>query len=293
MDISARLFQRSLNEFAQKRAFVAAPPPGSDPAAAGGAPPGGDPAAAGAPPAPPGGDPAAAGGMPPGGDPMAMGGMPPGGDSAAAGGMPPGGDMLSAIGGGDPAAGGDPSAGAPDPTAPGTPDVKGTPDDSVTRGQADVVMDIVERAMASIGEGRTKEQAQAEFDLEQEGKKKEQENKAKKSDADASATANGAITGQPQGGGGPMGSLGGQLDPSAIGGNTVKMAKEILSRLGLTKSAASAPKKTLSFPPVAKGTKSGIVSVNNQPVEDPSASATTDAIEAPPKSSTAPVLAQR
>ena len=248
MDISARLFQRSLNEFAQKRAFVAAPHPGSDPAAAGGAPPGGDPAAAGAPPAPPGGD------------PMAMGGMPPGGDPASAGGMPPEGDMLSAIGGGDPAAGGDPSAGAPDPTAPGTPDVKGSPEDTVTRGQADVVMDIVERSMASIGEGRTKEQAQAEFDLEQEGKKKEQENKGKKSDADAAATANGAITGQPQGGGGPMGSLGGQLDPSTIGGNTVKMAKEILASLGLSKAAASA---------------------------------TTSAITAPPKSSTAPVLAQR
>jgi hypothetical protein len=98
-------------------------------------------------------------------------------------------------------------------------------------------MDIVERAMASIGEGRTKEQAQAEFELEQEGKKKEQENKGKKSDADAAATANGAITGQPQGGGGPMGSLGGQLDPNAIGGNTVKMAKELISRLNLSKPA--------------------------------------------------------
>jgi hypothetical protein len=97
-------------------------------------------------------------------------------------------------------------------------------------------MDIVERAMASIGDGRTKEQAQAEFDLEQEGKKKEQENKGKKSDADAAATV-GAVSGQPQGGGGPMGSLGGQLDPSAIGGNTVKMAKELVSRLNLSKPA--------------------------------------------------------
>jgi hypothetical protein len=200
--------------------------------------------------------------------------------------------MLSAIGGEDPSAGGDPSAGA-DPTAPGTPDVKGNPDDTVTRGQADVVMDIAERALSSVGEGRTKEQAQAEFDLEQEGKKKEHENTGKKSDADAAATV-GAVSGQPQGGGGPMGSLGGQLDPSAIGGNTVKMAKELLTRLGFSKAAASsAPRKAISFPPVPKGTKSGIVSVNNQPVDDPSASATAAAVMPPPKSSTAPVLASR
>ena len=131
-----------------------------------------------------------AGGMPPmpGGDPMAGGG----------------GDLLSAIGG-DPMGGG-PEAGGEDPAAPGGNNVAGSPDDMVTRGQADVVMDIVERTLASTGKGKTKNQQEAEFDLEQQKSEQEMQQEA--------------AMGGPglDGSGGPMGAAGGELDPSMFAG---------------------------------------------------------------------------
>lgn len=85
----------------RKKAFIempgGQPPPGGDPAAAGGMPP------------------EMAGAMPPGGDPAAMGAMPPGGDPAAMGAMDPA--MMAAMGGAplgvDPATAGMLGAGAP------------------------------------------------------------------------------------------------------------------------------------------------------------------------------------
>lgn len=165
------------------------------------------------------------------GDPSA--GAPP----AAPEGGAPGPDMLDAIGGGSPEGAlpeGMPPEGAEpapeDPMAPTPEGAKDTanPSDSVTRGQADVTMDIVERTLSAVGEGRTKEQAKAEFDLEQQGKTKEQERKDSEASAKAAA---GPITGQPSTPGGPLGALGGQIDPNSIGG-VPKLAREGLFKKG-------------------------------------------------------------
>ena len=125
-------------------------------------------------------------------------------------------DLLSAIGGGMPPEGGeDPMA-----AAPGSEDVQGSPEDMVTRGQADVVMDIVERTLASTGKGKTKTQQEAEFDLEQQKSTQEMEQEA--------AMGPDALPG----GGGPMGGMGGEMDPGMFAGP--------LSGTGADKSAEQA-----------------------------------------------------
>lgn len=110
----------------------------------------------------------------------------------------------------DPAAMGMPpeeGGGEPDPEAtPGSSNVVGSPDDTVTRGEADVVMDIAERAIAAVGKGKTKDQQQAASEVELEKKRNE---------ADAAGMPD--ITGA-AGQGGPMGDLGGSMDPGAFSG---------------------------------------------------------------------------
>jgi hypothetical protein len=167
--------------------------------------------------------------------------------------------MMGADAGAPPAGGGDdPAAGPPiDPTggqggapspdgqAPpgdlldamdpsGTPTPTGNPEDTVSRGQSDVVMDIVERTLAATGKGKTKDQQAQKFELEQQGAKQKMEQQAAGGGADPSAPptdpgAGGAVTGQ-GGQGGPMGALGGALDPSAFGG-AAKTAAELERRL--------------------------------------------------------------
>jgi hypothetical protein len=113
-----------------------------------------------------------------------------------------------------PLPGEEPGADAADP---GTANVKGSPDDAVTRGQADVVMDIAERAIAAVGKGKTQKQQQQLSEIEADKKRNE-------------AEAAGVNPG-----GGPMGELGGAMDPSMFNGPLGKAAREMFVELGYAK----------------------------------------------------------
>jgi len=135
---------------------------------------------------------------------------PTGGAGAAPPGEAPPGDLLDAMG-----------QGSPEPT--------GNPDDSVTRGQSDVVMDIVERTLASTGKGKTKSQQAEQFKLDQEEQKQEMGQAAAMGGPMGPGGAPAGPDGAPAGGG-PMGALGGAMDPAAFGGGA-KTAAEIEKRL--------------------------------------------------------------
>jgi len=115
--------------------------------------------------------------------------------------MPPGApaDLLAALSGGGPDDGGL-------PPAPGEPDMEAEkkPDDdmAITRGQADFVMDIVERTLASQGKGSTKDQREAESEFELKAKEEGMKNKASEAAAGVAAptdpaAAPGPVTGLP------------------------------------------------------------------------------------------------
>ena len=107
-----------------------------------------------------------------------------------------------------------------DAAEPGTSNVKGSPDDAVTRGEADVVMDIAERAIAAVGKGKTQQQQQELSEIEADKKRNE-----------ASSAGQPDITGA-GGTGGPLGELGGAIDPAEFGGplgDLGKVARDLIS----------------------------------------------------------------